>query len=193
MVDMLDLFMAKKGSSIAIILVVFCLAGWQVWSLSSTKEPSVLAETTTKTLEERVKSLENRVYVLEKNAGLVGTKTTAKTKETFVSLAGGEISSLDWAKISGSDFTLDTSLYGKTVEVSWQGWLEGSAGAIRLYDSTNHRVVDFSEYASNGDGKRSFYTKAVSIWRGQNQYYIEGKVVGGTMTLSAPRLKVIVK
>lgn len=185
--------MAKKGSSLAILLVVFCLAGWQVWRLSATKEPSVLAETTTRTLEERVKSLENRVYVLEKNAGLIGTTTTTKTKETFVSLIGGEISGTDWVKIGGSDFTLDTTLYGKTVEVSWQGWLEGSAGVIRIYDATNHRVVDFSEYASNSDGKRSFYTKVMSIWRGQNQYYIEGKVVGGLMTLSAPRLKVVVK
>lgn len=150
-----------------------------------------MAETTTKTLEERVKSLENRVYVLEKNAGLV-TTTSKKTTETYVSLVGGEISSFDWSKVSGTDFSLDTSLYGKTVEVSWQGWFDG-AGSVRLYDSTNHRAVDFSEYSSSTNGKKSFYTKTMSIWRGQNQYYIEGKVAGGTITLSAPRLKIVTK
>ena len=185
--------MAIKRTSVLILLTVFCLAGWQVWKLSLENNPAVLAETTTRTLEERVKSLENRVYILEKNAGLMKTVGTTKTKDTFVSLTGGEVSSLDWMKVVGSDFTLDASLYGKTVEVSWQGWLEGSAGAIRLYDLTNHRVVDFSESTSNSNGKRSFYTKPMSIWRGQNLYYIEGKVVGGNMTLSAPRLKIVVR
>lgn len=172
-------------------MVVFSLAGWQVWNLTSGRHPEVLSTSTTKTLEERVTSLESRVYTLEKNAGLVAT-VTKKTYETYVSLAGGDISAFDWAKISGTDFSLDTSLYGKSVEVYWQGWLNG-AGSIRLYDSTNHRAVDFSEFASKSDNKVSFYSKAMSIWRGQNQYYIEGKITGGTVTLSTPRLRIVVK
>ncbi len=183
--------MALNKVSTGILLVVFCLAGWQVWNLSSEKRPAVLAEVTPKTIEERVKSLENRVYVLEKNAGLIST-ATKKTSESFVSLAGGDIANFDWTKIEGTDFSFDTSLYGKTVEVSWQGWLEG-AGSVRVYDSTNHRAVDFSEYSSSSSVKKSFYTKVMSIWRGQNQYYIEGKTVGGLVSLSAPRLKIVSK
>ena len=151
----------------------------------------MLAETTTKTLEERVRSLENRVYVLEKNAGLVSSGTK-KVTESFVSLVGGEITGASWGKIAGTDFSLDASLYGKTVEISWQGWLNG-AGSVRLYDATNHRAVDFSEFTSSADGKKSFYSKAMSIWRGQNQYYIEGRTTDGVVTLSTPRLKIVAK
>jgi len=173
-------------------MVVFSLAGWQVWNLASGRRPEVLSTSTTKTLEERVASLESRVYTLEKNAGLI-TSASKKATETYVSLSGGDISSFEWSKISGTDFTLDTSLYGKTVEVSWQGWLEGGRGSVRLYDSTNHRAVDFSEITSTSDVKGSFYSKAMSIWRGQNQYYIEGKITGGTISLSTPRLRIVVK
>jgi len=183
--------MAFKKVSVLILLIVFSLAGWQVWNLSSEKRPAVLAETTTKTVEERVKSLENRVYLLEKNAGLIAA-TVKKPSEAFVSLSGGDITNYDWTKIEGTDFSFDTSLYGKTVEVSWQGWLEG-AGSVRLYDSTNHRAVDFSEYSSSTSVKKSFYSRVMSIWRGQNQYYIEGKTTNGTITLSAPRLKIVSK
>lgn len=175
-----------------ILLGVFLLAGWQVWSLASGRPPEVLSVTTTKTLEERVASLESRVYTLEKNAGLVKTTASNKSSESFVSLSGGDIASSDWLKISGTDFTLDTSLYGKTVEVSWQGWL-GGAGSVRVYDSTNHRAVDYSEFTSTSNNKVSFYSKVMSIWRGQNQYYLEGKTSSGTITLSAPRLKIVVK
>jgi hypothetical protein len=183
--------MAIKRFELGILLVVLILSGWQVWNLTSTRKPAVLAETTTKTLEERVKLLETRVYILEKNAGLVAT-VAKKSTETFVSLVGGEASSADWTKIPGTDFTFDGSLYGKTIEVSWQGWLEGT-GSVRIYDSTNHRAVDFSEFTSTGREKRSFYSKAMSIWRGQNQYSLEGKIADGVLTLSNPRLKILVK
>ena len=184
--------MALKRPYVVMLVVVFGLAGWKVWDVVTRGNENVLALTTTRTMEERVTSLENRVYYLEKNAGLISSKGTSKTKESFVSLLGGDINSLDWAKIFGTDFTLDTSLYGKTVEVSWQGWLQGT-GAVRLYDSTNHRAVDFSEYVSSSDGKKSFYSKAMSIWRGQNQYYVEGKTTNGVITLSAPRLKIVTR
>lgn len=189
---MLDWIMAVNKLGMGILVGVFVLAGWQTYNLVSRGKEAVLAATTTKTLEERVASLESRVYSLEKNAGLVGTTASKKTTESFVSLSGGDVSGYEWSKISGTDFTLDTSLYGKTVEVSWQGWLSG-AGSVRVYDSTNHRAVDYSEFASTSSSKVSFYSKVMSIWRGQNQYYIEGKTTGGTTTLSTPRLKIVVK
>lgn len=184
--------MAVNRLKMGILLVVFSLAGWQVWNLASGGKPEVLSAVTTKTLEERVASLESRVYTLEKNAGLITSSASTKPKESFVSLSGGDISSFEWSKISGTDFTLDASLYGKTVEVSWQGWLSG-ASSVRLYDSTNHRAVDNSEFASTSGNKVSFYSKAMSIWRGQNQYYVEGKTAGGTITLSTPRLRIVAK
>ncbi|HOX95837.1 MAG TPA: hypothetical protein PLI45_00430 [Candidatus Woesebacteria bacterium] len=183
--------MRVKGIYIAVILGVLTVSLGAVFEVSKSRnEERVLAATTTKTLEERVASLESRVYLLEKSAGLIATKT--KASETFVSLVGGDINSADWSKIPGTDFTLDTALYGKTVEVSWQGWFKG-VGSVRLYDSTNHRAVDFSEFLSTTDGSKSFYSKVMSIWRGQNQYYIEGKTTDGTVTLSSPRLKIVAK
>lgn len=186
--------MSFKRPYVIILLIPLFWSVWQIYDLLDGTKPRVLAVTTskTKTVDERVASLEYRVAVLEKNAG-IGYSASRKTTESFVSLSGGSISSFGWSKISGTDFTLDTSLYGKTVEVSWQGWLEGGSGGVRLYDSTNHRAVDFSEAISGGNDKRSFYTKTISIWRGQNQYYIEGKTSGGVINLTSPRLRIVAK
>ena len=182
---------------IVVIVTVLSLAGWQVYGLigrrPSLEDPSVLAATTTRTLEERVASLESRVLTLERNTGLVKPKTTGKLKEQFVALSGGTVTASDWTKISGTDFTLDSSLYGGSAEVSWQGWIESGKGSVRLYDSTNHRAVDNSEISIDSGVRSSFYSKPVSIWRGQNQYYIEGKNPWGEMTVSEPRLKIVTR
>lgn len=183
--------MIGKWIGSLIIVLVLGFSFWQVSRIGKVGSPAVLSSTSTKTVEERLASLESRVYTLEKNAGLVAS-TSIKASESFVALTGGSISSFEWTKISGTDFTFDASLYGKTVEVSWQGWISGAA-SVRLYDSTNHRAVDFSEFTSATDGSKSFYTKTMAIWRGQNQYYIEGKISGGMVTLSSPRLKVLAK
>lgn len=157
------------------------------------KFPSVLSATTDKTVEQRLASLENRVYVLEKNAGLIKTSSLGKTKEYFVSLTGGSVESYDWVALSGSEFVLDTGLYGANVEVSWQGWMDGGSGMARVYDLTNKRVVDFSEVTLKNPSKSSFYSKPMMIWRGQNQYRIEVKSLSGPVTISSARLKILVK
>jgi hypothetical protein len=145
-----------------ILVIVFVFAGWQIYHMGSSKSASVLSLSTTKTLEERVSSLEARVYTLEKKTGVVSAGTK-KTTESFIAVAGGDFSSNDWSKITGTDFTLDTSLYGSNVEVSWQGWLNGESGSIRLYDATNHRVVDFSEVKYVGDGKKSYFDENMKL------------------------------
>lgn len=180
-----------------VIVTVLAWSGWQVYSLivrrPSLEDSSVLAATTTRTLEERVASLESRVLTLERNTGLIKPKTTGKMKEQFVTLSGGTLTASDWTKISGTDFNFDSSLYGGSVEVSWQGWIENGKGSVRLYDSTNHRAVDNSEIAVDSGVRSSFYSKPISIWRGQNQYYMEGKNPWGEMTVSEPRLKIVTR
>ncbi|HCX25256.1 TPA: hypothetical protein DHT69_00210, partial [Candidatus Collierbacteria bacterium] len=99
----------------------------------------------------------------------------------------------DWTKISGTDFSFDAALYGGSVEVSWQGWIENGKGSVRLYDSTNHRAVDSSELSVDSGVRSSFYSKPISIWRGQNQYYLEGKNPWGEMTVSGPRLRIVTR
>lgn len=173
--------MSSKIVLWVVIVTVFLFSGWQVYQLlgktSESRDEEVLAASTTKTLEERVASLENRIFVLERNTGLVKPKSTGNT----------------WQKISGSDFTLDTSLYGSSVEVFWEGWLDNGKGSVRIYDDTNHRVVDNSELSIDSGVRSSFYSKSLSIWRGQNDYYLEGRNPWGEMVLSSPRLRVVAR
>lgn len=189
--------MRSKWVPSVLILTVLSLASWQVYSLMSSRptseDPEVLASTTTMTIEERVTALESRVLILEKNTGLVKPKATGKLKEQFVVLSGGVVNAGDWTRMAGTDFSLDASLYGASVEISWQGWIEGGNGSVRLYDETNHRAVDNSEISVDSGVRSSFYSKPVSIWRGQNSYYIEGKNPWGEMTLSQPRLKIVTR
>ena len=189
--------MRSKWVPSVLILTVLSLAGWQVYGLMVRKpsldDPEVLAASTTRTLEERVASLESRVLVLERNTGLIKPKTTGKLKEQFVTLSGGSVNASDWTKISGTDFAFDAVLYGSSVEVSWQGWIENGKGSVRLYDSTNHRAVDSSELSVDSGVRSSFYSKPISIWRGQNQYYLEGKNPWGEMTVSGPRLRIVTR
>ncbi|KKT67218.1 MAG: hypothetical protein UW60_C0011G0018 [Candidatus Woesebacteria bacterium GW2011_GWA2_44_33] len=108
-----------------VMVSVLTLSGWQVYRLtsgrSSLEDPEVLAAVTTRTLEERVVSLESRVLTLERNTGLVKPKSTGKIKERFVQLAGGSINTVSWTKIPGTEFSFDAALYGTSVEVSWEG------------------------------------------------------------------------
>lgn len=189
--------MNSKMVLVVVILTVFGLSSWQVYRLiihrSTLVDPEVLAATTTRTLEERVASLESRVLTLERNTGLIKPNTTGKLKEQFVTLSGGTLVASDWTQIPGTDFSFDASLYGSSVEVSWQGWIEGGKGSIRLYDNTNHRAVDNSEISVDSGVRSSFYSKPISIWRGQNQYFIQGKNPWGEMIVSQPRLKIMTR
>ena len=153
---------------------------------------NVLGETSS-SVESRVLSLERRVYQLEKTTGLIKTKTTATPKEYSVSLVGGRVEGYDWTRITGSDFTFDLSLYSSSAVVTLEGWMDNGMGIVRLYDETNHRAVDWSEVMVISGVKSSFYSQPLSIWRGQNQYYLEIKSLSGAVSISQPRLKVLVK
>jgi len=153
---------------------------------------SVLGETSS-SLESRVLSLEKRVYQLEKTTGLIKTKASSTPKEYSVSLVGGGVEGYDWTKISGTDFTFDLNLYGSSAVVTLEGWMDNGMGIVRLYDETNHRAVDGSEVMVISGVKSSFYSKPLSIWRGQNQYYLEIKSLSGAVTISQPRLRVLVR
>jgi hypothetical protein len=121
------------------------------------------------------------------------------TSEKFVRISGGSDQGSGWLRLGGTVFWLNTDLHGELVSSSWQGWLESSGGDldgwVRLYDASNGRVVDGSEVQVTGSGKTSFYSSDISLWRGQNQYYIEVKDSGGgdMLTISEPRLRLIVR
>jgi len=182
----------RKNLSLVALLVACELGIWGLARWGYFDGNKVLGETTN-TLESRVLSLERRVYQLEKTAGLIKTKTASAPKETSIALNGGSAENYDWIKIPGSDFTFDLSLYGGSAAVSWEGWMDTGMGYARIYDDTNYRAVDGSEVMVVSGTKSSFYSKSMSIWRGQNTYHLEVKSLSGAVTISSPRLKVLVK
>jgi hypothetical protein len=187
--------MSSKMVLWVVILTVSSLSAFQIYGLVIRKpsgdESGVLAISTTLSLEQRLSSLESRVLILERNTGLIKPRSTGQLKEQFLQLTGGSIVSSEWLKIPGSEFELDASLYGGSVEVSWQGWMDNGKGSVRIYDDTNHRVVDNSELSVDSGVMSSFYSKPISIWRGLNHYYLEGKNPWGEMTVSSPRLRIL--
>lgn len=159
-----------------------------------TVKPQVLSAKTSLTLEERVARLESKMAVLEASKNSVAYK---KQEEFLKNINGGSFASLSWGKIAGSDFVLDSSLYGNITEVTWQGWLEvrdgNGIGYARIYDSTNKRGVDGSEIRIMSGIKSSFYSKPLSIWRGVNNYYVEVKSnTGYEVSISDPTIKIVV-
>lgn len=179
-----------------ILLVMVVLTTYEVVGLirgPKTLHERVLASTSSLSVEDRVVSLEKRVANLERVTGVTKTASSGVKKEIFVSLVGGSVSGSEWTKIPGSDFSMDQSLYGNVIDVSWQGWIDNGYGYVRIFDNTNHRVVDGSEVLISSGEKASFYSKTMSIWRGQNQYWIEARSVAGEVKLSSPRLKIVTK
>ena len=155
-------------------------------------------------VEEEIEAVVSKYGLTEKKITKVVSKTVSEPEikaavEKFVRLSGGAGQGSDWIRLGESVFWLDSSLYGELVEASWQGWVESSGGGldgwVRLYDASNGRVVDGSETRITGLSKTSFYSKNIAIWRGQNQYYIEIKDVGGgdRLSVTEPRLRLMVR
>ncbi|MBI3954736.1 hypothetical protein HY333_01695 [Candidatus Collierbacteria bacterium] len=144
-------------------------------------------------LSAKIEALTKRVSVLEKQVNAKKTiLTNAKQKEYFVSLSGGESNSGDWTSLSSSEFWFDLNLYAGVTQVTWEGWMENGYGLARLYDSTNFRAVDGSEVKLVSGVKTSFYSKPLSIWRGQNRYFIQVRSLNGTeVKISSARLKIL--
>jgi len=149
-------------------------------------------------LSGKIAVLTRRVTALERSLGVGGgpkfTTKAGTTKENFKDIGGGTASGIDWTRVSGTDFSFDQTLYGNIDNVTWQGWMENGTGSVRLFDSTNGRGVDGSETTLSSSSRASFYSSALTIWRGQNQYYVQVKsATGGSVTVSGVRLRIISK
>lgn len=124
-------------------------------------------------------------------------KKPAASHEESVALSGGESSSSDWVSVGVGTY-IDTALYGELVSATWSGVAEiiggSGAGRIRLYDATNSRMVDGSELMVKDTEKISFYSGNLSIWRGQNQYFIQIKSeTGSQIKVSNAVMKLVVR
>ena len=97
----------------------------------------------------------------------------------------------------GTGKWLDTSLYGQLESATWEGGISlpgGSGEAFaRLWDATNDRAVDGSEVKIVDTQTTSFYSGNISLWRGQNQYFIQVKVGDGQVAVTQPQIKLMVR
>ena len=178
------------------VLVVGVLAVlWGVIVIRVDDGKQVLAEKTSLSLEERVVALEKRVAGLEKKTSVVSKKAGTE-KESFLRLMEGVAAGSNWTTVVGTEFWLNQELYGNVKKITWEGWLKvqdgNGVGMARLYDVTNNRAVDFSEVKVTGEGRISFYSPVLAIWRGQNQYRIEVRSsTGYPVTISEARLRIV--
>jgi hypothetical protein len=183
--------MARTAHVLMLLFLVFL----SIMLLLTFQNRWILAQTACDVdcLNDKITALTKRVVALEKKTGV--TKKTGAYKEGFVSISSGSVSDAwDWKKVDGTDFWFDQSLYGEVSEVTMQGWIDNGSGQVRLYDSTNSRVVDYSEVnIKNTKGEAaSFYTKPLAIWRGQNAYYLQARGnTDGRVSLSGVKLKIL--
>lgn len=124
---------------------------------------------------------------------------TAVARDYLVRVPDASVMASAWTQAASTSTTMDVYLYGSTLVASrWEGWLElvgGSGkGYARLYDLTNHRVVDGSEVTVTGSARASFYSGNLSLWRGQNQYVVEMRTDSGSeIKISGAQIKLVMK
>ena len=181
-----------KTAHVVVLLLAFGLFVGFLWTWR-TMVITAQTDCDVDCVNDKVIALNKRIANLEKRVGV--NKKTGNYKESFIVVSSGTVEGAsDWTKVSGSDFWLDLGLYGDVGEVTMQGWIDNGSGQVRLYDSTNNRVVDYSQVSVKNDAgnSTSFYTKAISIWRGQNQYYLQTRGNGNTrVVLSGVKLKIL--
>lgn len=181
-----------KTAHVMVLLLGFALFVGLLW-IWRTAAITAQTDCDVDCVNDKVIALNKRITILEKKVG-VGKKT-GSYKESFIAISSGTVEGAsDWTKVGGSDFWLDLSLYGEVSEVTMQGWIDNGSGQVRLYDSTNNRVVDYSQVSVKNDSgnSTSFYTKAISIWRGQNQYYLQVRGNGSNkVALSGVKLRIL--
>lgn len=101
----------------------------------------------------------------------------------------------DWTDIVPSEFYFDLSSYPGAKAVRFTGFLRAVNATgpvyVRLYDVTNKRGVDNSDFSTSSDTFQRFESAALSIWRGNNLYRLQLKSPNGTEAqLSEAKLKV---
>lgn len=122
--------------------------------------------------------------------------TVTASKVSFYNLSSGTAAGTAWTPVLGTEFWLDTALYGTEVVATWEGRLAlkdgNGVGFVRLYDMTNNRGVDGSQAEVRNGTTISFYSQSLALWRGQNQYRIEvSSTTGYEVTVSSPRIKLV--
>jgi hypothetical protein len=123
--------------------------------------------------------------------------TIPQAKVIYIPLASsGSAASVDWTKVSGSEFYFDLTSYAGVKEVRFEAQLKALHGSAkvygRLYDSTNHRGVDYSDLQTQSADFVRLESSPLSIWRGNNKYEVQLRSVNGMEAqIKDARLKII--
>lgn len=110
--------------------------------------------------------------------------------------AGGSTTARDWTDVTGSRFSFNLAEYGGSVTVTWEANLRAqdanSRCYVRIYDASNFRAVDFSEQTTDSTTSVNLMSLPLSIWQGNNNYYLEVKSLNGVRCyLDSPRFKIV--
>ena len=110
-------------------------------------------------------------------------------------VASAANSKTDWTDVAPSEFYFDLVSYPGAKTVRFTGFLRAVNATgpvyVRLYDATNKRGVDNSDFSTSNNTFDRFESAALSIWRGNNLYRLQLKSPNGTEALlSEARLKV---
>jgi len=101
----------------------------------------------------------------------------------------------DWASVIPSEFYFDLNSYPGAKTVRFTGYLRAVHATgpvyIRLYDDSNNRGVDNSDFSTSDNSSQRFESAPISIWQGNNLYKVQLRSPTATQArLSEVKLKV---
>ena len=118
------------------------------------------------------------------------------SKITYIPLTGGNTQNTDWTNLSGSQFSLSISDYGKYTYAVWDANLRvnnaNGTTFARLFDTTHGIAVNGSEI-NIGDTSTStdVVSAGLSFWSGNNSYVVQLKSLNNsTAFMDSGRIKI---
>src|SRR5260221_10152337 len=118
------------------------------------------------------------------------------SKITYIPLTGGNTQNTDWTNLSGSQFSLSISDYGKYTYAVWDANLRvnnaNGTTLARLFDTTHGIAVNGSEI-NIGDTSTStdVVSAGLSFWSGNNSYVVQLKSLNNsTAFMDSGRIKI---
>lgn len=110
-------------------------------------------------------------------SGISG-KSGEQAKIVYIPLvASASNTNTDWTDVNPSEFYFDLASYPGAKMIRFSGYLRSVHATgpvyVRLYDVTNKRGVDNSDFFTSSNSFERFESAALSIWRGNNLYRVQ--------------------
>jgi len=124
------------------------------------------------------------------------TLSNEQAKVVYIPLvASASNTNTNWTDVIPSEFYFDLASYPGAKTVRFTGYLRAVHATgpvyVRLYDVSNNRGVDNSDFSTSSNTSQRFESAALSIWRGNNLYRVQLRSPTATEAqLSEVKLKV---